>query len=58
MELGELSEPRTRSSPAVEGGQMGLITFTPFHVPCHMTQAQGESRIMSRVHCIATSGIA
>ena len=43
--MGELSEPRTRSSPAVEGGWMGLITFTPFHVPCHTIQAQGESHI-------------
>ena len=37
---------------------MGLITFTLFHVPCHMTQVQGESCISSHVHRIATSGIA
>ena len=35
----------------------GLITFTPFHVPCHMTQVQGESRITSHLRHIATSGI-
>ena len=36
----------------------GFITFTPFHVPCHMTEVQGESRITSHLHHIATSGIA
>ena len=30
-------------------GILGLNTFTPFHVPCHMIQVQGESRITSHV---------
>ena len=56
--LGQLPVPPASSSICAALFGWGLITFTPFHVPCHMTQVWGESRITSHVHCIATNSTA